>query len=286
MRAAIGKILFLLPDKPYLYWLYFKHHKRLLNLRHPKRYTEMITWLKLYGNLKGYAPLADKYAVREYVAQTVGERYLIPLLGVYERFDDIPFAGLPDQFVLKGTHGCGYNVIVKNKSKLDLQELRATFGRWMSENFYRFEREPQYKDIRPRIVAEQYLEDDSGSLRDYKFYCSGGEPRLIQVDTDRFTGHKSVLVDPDWKVFTTVQCATFEGLTPPPKPPQFEEMLRVVRKLAGAFPLVRVDLYVASGRVYFGELTFTPGSGIVEFTPKKTGDQEFARILRIAFPEH
>jgi hypothetical protein len=281
LRAAAGKVIGLLPDKPYVYWLYFKYHKRFANLCHPVRYTEMITWLKLYGRLERYSSLADKYEVREFVGKTIGEGYLIPLLGVYERFEDIPFDQLPDQFVLKGTHGCGYNVICRDKSKLDWAELRATFERWLGENFYRFEREPQYRDIRPRIVVEQYLEDDSGSLRDYKFYCTKGEPRLVQVDTDRFLGHKSVLMSPEWRMFESVQCSTFQNLTPPPCPERYAEMLEVVRRLAKAFPFVRVDLYVAGGRIYFGELTFTPGSGFAEFNPKKTGDQEFARILQL-----
>jgi hypothetical protein len=271
------------PDRLFVHLLYYKYQHKLLHLRKPRTYTEFIQWLKIYGGMERYTNLADKYAVRDYIADKVGAKYLIPLLGVYNSFDEIDFESLPNQFVLKGTHGCGYNLIVKDKSSLDLAAAKTDFDRWMSENFYVFEREPQYKGITPRIVCEQYLEDESGGLRDYKFYCGGGEPKMIQVDTDRFINHRSELMDPaTWTPIPTVQCGTFDLLdSAAPRPAKLDEMMRVVRTLAADFPFVRVDLYVSGDAIYFGELTFTPGSGIVTFDPAETGDAEFARIVGV-----
>jgi hypothetical protein len=284
VSEIIGKVkarmLDMLPDRVYLYLLYFRYQKQFLHLKHPKKYTEKIMWLKLHGNLETYTTLVDKYGVRDYIAKKLGEDYLIPLLGCWENFEDIQFNELPNRFVLKATHGSGYNFICKDKSKLDVAKLKMIFDGWMNENFFRFEREPQYKDIRPRIVCEEYMEDETGQLRDFKFYCANGRPKLIQVDTDRFSGHKSELLDPNWQKFTTVQCAAFGELEKPvTKPKMLKEMLDIATKLSKDFPFVRVDLYLVDDTIYFGELTFTPGSGIVQFEPSRTGDLEFARIL-------
>ncbi len=283
MARAKQYLLNLIPDRLFVFALYYKYQHKVLHLRRPRTYTEFIQWMKIYGGLERYTKLVDKYEVREYVADKIGEQYLIPLLGVYTSFDEIDFDSLPNQFVLKGTHGCGYNLIVSDKSKLDRAAAKADFDRWMSENFYVFERERQYKDVTPRIVCEEYLEDETGGLRDYKFYCGAGEPKLIQVDTDRFINHRSELMDPaTWTPFKTVQCGTFELLdTSMPRPAKLDEMMGLVRTLAADFPFVRVDLYVSGSRIYFGELTFTPGSGIVTFNPVESGDAEFARILGV-----
>ena len=277
------RIIELIPDRVFVRFLYWRYQHKRLHLRNPRTYTEFVQWLKIHGRLERYTRLADKYEVRPYIAQKIGQQYLIPLLGVYESFDEIDFGLLPDQFVLKGTHGCEYNVIVKDKQTLDVAAAKAKFDRWMRENFYVFEREVQYKDITPRIVCEQYLEDETGGLRDYKFYCSGGEAKMVQVDTDRFSNHRSELMDPrTWKPIETVQCGSFDVLDHKvTKPKKLREMLTIAETLAKDFPFVRVDLYVSGNRIYFGELTFTPGSGIVTFVPEATGDAEFARILSV-----
>lgn len=269
-----------LPDSLYLRLLYFKYHKRWPKLYRPTRYTEKIMWLKLHGHLERYTDLADKYSVRGYIGKRIGNEYLIPMIGSWESASEIPFENLPKSFVLKVTHGCGYNYIVRDKSKLDLAHVRTTLDEWMKEDFYKLEREPQYKYIKPRIICEEYLEDETGQLRDFKFYCGDGEPRIIQIDVDRFSDHKSELRDPDWVRFEAVQCGTFSGLDNPiPKPRKLKQMLEIASKLAAAFPMVRVDLYLVRDKIYFGELTFTPGSGLVQFEPAGSGDIEFSRIL-------
>ena len=255
-----------LPDNIYVRLYYFKNKRELLHLKDPKKFTQKIQWLKLHGNLEQLAAYADKYTVRPYIEQTVGKEYLVPLIGMWENFDDIPFETLPDRFVLKATHGCNYNFICKDKSKINLDELRTTVNQWMSENFYEQERETQYKDCEPRIICETYLEDETGGLRDYKIWCSKGKPVLVQVDSDRFTDHKSDIFDTKWKKMDQFSTATFGVVSDPiKKPKNLSEMLQVATKLSQAFPFVRVDLYTVDGKIYVGELTFTPGSGMVTF---------------------
>ena len=280
VRAALGKLYRLIPSKPFLAMTYRRVHGRWPDLKNPKRLTEIVVWLKLYGHLEQFAKYADKYTVREYVARKIGEKHLIPLIGVWERYEDIPFETLPDRFVLKASHGCEWNYICPDKSAIDHKALKARFDLWTSENFYYQERETEYRDCKPRIVCEQYMEDATGGLSDYKFYCSNGEPRMVQVDTERFIEHKSVLMDPQWRISKSVQCSTF-AVQPAQKPAQFEQMKTLARALSKDFPFVRVDLYAVGSEIYFGELTFTPGSGIVVFGPPESGDEAFGRIVNI-----
>lgn len=283
MRTYLTKIAETLPDRAFITLLFFKHHHRLLRLNNPDRFNEQIQWIKLNGNLERFSRYADKYTVREYVDSKVGARYLVPLHGVWDSFDDIDFDSLPRQFVLKATHGCGYNYICKDKSEMDVAEVKKNFDNWMRENFYIRERERQYKDCRPRIVAEKYLEDEAGQLTDYKFYCSKGAVTDIQVNQGRFS---SVMVDQhmdtDWKPVTTIESNLFSSSPETiKKPPHLKEMISLAEKLSEDFPFVRVDLYSVKGRVYFGELTFTPGSGLITFDRESDGDRELARLLKI-----
>jgi hypothetical protein len=277
-----SRLLRLLPDKPYLYLFFYLQRKELLRLKNPVKYSQKIQWLKLYGNLERFAPFADKYTVRSYIEATIGAQYLVPLLGVWDQASDIPFDALPEQFVLKATHGSGYNYICRDKSKLDVDEVRSTLDKWLREDFYRQEREPQYRGCMPRIVCEAYLEDESGGLRDFKFFCAGGVPKVIEVDTDRFTDHKSDLLDTNWNKLSYVSVATFgPDALPPKRPANLTAMLSIATKLSRAFPFVRVDLYSAGSKIYFGELTFTPGSGIIKLTPE-TGDEIFGNLVDLS----
>jgi hypothetical protein len=233
--------------------------------------------------MERFALYADKYTVRPYVEAKIGSKHLIPLLGVWDDFDNIPFDKLPKQFVLKVTHGCGYNYICKDKSTIDIETLRAKITGWQQEDFYKQEREPQYKPCVPRIVCEAYLEDPvTKELTDYKFYCSKGEPKAVQVDTERFIDHKSSLLGLDWKPLGYVQVATFSRTKKlPKKPNNLPEMIRIARKLSEDFPYVRVDLYSVNNKVYFSELTFTPGSGFVNLQPL-SGEIEFGKMIDLA----
>ena len=287
LRALHFKALQYLPDGVFIYLFYLKCTHRLLPLRNPRRFSEKITWLKIFGHMEQFGRFADKYTVREYIAERIGRGHLVPLYGVWGSFRDIPFESLPDQFVLKVTQGCGYNYICKDKSQVDYQKLKRLVDGWMSQDFYLQEREAQYKIGKPRIVCEAYLEDDSGSLRDYKFWCSQGEPKVIQVDTDRFTGHKCELLDTSWRRLPYAQAANFQVAADLAGPPVLlPEMLRIARVLSQGFPFVRVDLYMANGTVYFGELTFTPGSGIVTLDTDQ-GELELGKLVDIhAYAQH
>jgi hypothetical protein len=270
-----------LPDEWYLRLMYWHRQGTLLNLRNPQAYTAKIQWLKLYGGLDRYASYADKYKVREYVAETVGSQFLVPLIGVWENFEEIPFDKLPEQFALKATHGQGYNFICRDRSSLDLASLRHTANAWMSENFYHREREPQYREIIPRLIVEAYLEDESGALRDYKFPCFGGAPSLVQVLGDRARGTTENYYDLQWNLLPVRETELPNSYEPVPKPAALDEMVNLASRLSSRFPFVRVDLYCVADRIYFGELTFTPGSGIMSYQPSSY-DLEFGRPLDLS----
>lgn len=256
-----------MPDKVFIYLQYYQSQKRLLHLRNPQTYSEKLQWIKIYGNLKSYSTYADKYAVRAFIKKNIGEKYLIPMIGHWDTFEEIPFDELPNQFVLKATHGSGYNYVCTDKAKLDKKALKVEVARWNSENFYTFQREVQYKHLTPHLIAEHYLEDDSGELRDYKFTCSHGDIDFIEVHSNRNSGHSVQLMDQDWNQlpFKTIAGEPNAYL---PKPDNYDEVLSVVTKLAESFPFVRVDLYLVNGKIYFGELTFTPGDGTFPFVGK------------------
>lgn len=278
IKALAGHTINLLPDRPYLYLLFYRSLGEPLSLKNPQRFTQKIQWLKLNGRLERFAPFADKYTVRDYVEKKIGAKYLIPLIGVWDSVDDIPFDTLPNRFVLKLTKGCGYNYICKDMSKTDVADIKQTLRRWMGEDFYRQERERQYKPGKQRIVCEEYMEDESGGLRDYKIHCVDGVPRYVQVDTDRFTDHKSQILHTNWDDASSLNPDSFsEATSLPAKPRNLEAMLKLATTLSADFPYVRVDLYSVKNSIYFGELTFTPGSGIVKLP--LNADLEFGAMI-------
>ena len=238
---------------------------RSLNLDDPKTFNEMIQWMKLYDTTPLKTRLADKLTVRDWIKDKVGEQYLIPLLGVWDRFDEIEFDKLPDSFVLKCNHGSQMNVIVKDKAQLDIKQTKKKFDEWQRTN-YAFVNglELQYKDIRPVIIAEKYIEQMDSNLLDYKIHVFGGEPKIVQIIGDRiFETHdgKEAFVDLNWNhydlKFHTYD--TYKAL--PQKPDNLNEMIYIARTLGAEFRYVRVDLYNVDGNILFGEMTFTPKSG-------------------------
>lgn len=237
-----------------------------LNLLAPKSFNEKIQWLKLNDNIPIKTTLSDKYAVREWVEKRIGSSYLIPLLGVWDRYDDINFESLPKSFVLKCNHGSGYNVIVKDKATMDHDAIRADFSVWMSTNdAFLFGFELQYKDIHRRIVAESYIEQLDGDLYDYKIHVFNGEPKIIQVigtrDIEKHTA-RQIFLNTDWEQVDPMYL-TYKAFDKKPiKPENLEELLWVAKKLGKDFLYVRVDLYDVSGKILFGEMTFTPFSGM------------------------
>ncbi len=269
IRFKIIKMLGFIPDKPMLELQYYIKHKRKLNLKNPKRYTEKIQWYKLYYRDPVMCQCVDKYGVREYIKSKGMEDILNTLYGVYDSFDEIDFSKLPDKFVMKTTNGSGTNFICKDKSTIDYVKLKEQFGNFFNQSSTSAGREWVYKAGDAKIIVEQLLEDpksSDGSISDYKFLCFGGKPEYVVYDVDRFVNHKRNIYDTNWNdlhIESDCKCCDREI----EKPEKLDEMLEIAEKLSKDFPAVRVDLYCIEGKIYFGELTFFPWSGYVQYTP-------------------
>jgi len=245
--------------------------RRQLNLDNPTTYTEKLQWLKLYDHRPGYTRLVDKYEVKEYVTGKIGEEHVIPVLGVWDRVEDIDFDMLPDQFVLKTTHDSGGIIICKDKKELDVAASRKKLRHFLKRNYYIYSREWPYKNVKPRIIAERYLEDSKqGELRDYKFFTFGGEPKVLYIAQGRGKGEATVadFFDMDFNHLPFTIDHDMAAV-PPQKPVQFEEMKRLAAILSEGTPQLRVDFYEVDGRVYFGEMTFFHCSGLCPFHPEE-----------------
>lgn len=258
-----------MPDERYLKLKYKNVFGRDLDLENPKTFNEKLQWLKLYNRKPEYTMMVDKYKVREYIAQTLREEYLIPLLGVWDDPDEIDFDALPDQFVLKCNHNSGLGMcICKDKSKLDIPKVKAELRKGLKQDYYLTGREWPYKDVPRKIVAEKYMEDASGELRDYKFYCFNGVMKFVMINSDRNTP-KPTRADYfdrnfNWLDFTW---GYSHAEVQPQKPEQFEKMVAIAEKLAAGLPHIRIDLYECNGQIYFGELTFFDGGGFDKIEP-------------------
>lgn len=261
-----------LPDQIYLKFVYWGETGKKLNLDTPITFNEKLQWIKLNDRKPEYSKYADKYNVRSYVSKIIGEQYLIPLLGVYDSVEEIDWDSLPNKFVLKCTHGSGSNIICTDKEILDIEVTKMKLGKWMKKSWYWFGREWCYKDIKPRIICEKYLVDESGTeLKDYKIFCFNGEPKLIQVDFSRFVEHKRNLYSVDWKyVDGTIKYPNQPSFNIK-KPQKLDDMLRCAKILSGNIPHVRIDFYSINDQIYFGEMTFYHGSGYEEFEPESLG---------------
>lgn len=237
------------------------------NLDSPQTFNEKIQWLKLHDRNPQYIQLVDKYEVKKYISNKIGEEYVVPTLGVYDSFDEIDFALFPKQFVLKCTHDSGSVVICKNKAEFDKNNIKEIFEKNLKRNFYWIGREWPYKNITGKIIVEKYMASSAGMV-DYKFMCFNGIPRIIFTCTERFEeeGLKVTFFDLNWNKLE------FERHYPSSrkkikKPQNLELMLCLSRRLSEGIPFVRVDFYEIEGKVYFGELTFYPGGGMEEFKP-------------------
>ena len=264
-----------LSDEDYIKKQFKAVFGRKLDLESPETYNEKLQWLKLYDRDPLYTKLVDKYLVREYVKEKIGEEYLIPLIGVWERAEDIDFDSLPESFVLKCNHNSGGLFICKDKGQLTpekIAEVRVKLDRSLKYDFYLHSREWPYKDVPRRIIAEKYMEDESEKeLKDYKFFTFGGKVKAILMTTGRFDKGKTGFD------FFDENCQRIEGLKrgkPNSKgdvklPKETEDMIALAEKLAAGIPQVRVDLYLVNGKIFFGEMTFFPGSGFTKFEPEK-----------------
>ena len=261
----------IIPDKIYLKILYKMITGKKLNLKNPQTFNEKIQWLKLYDRNPEYTRLVDKYAVREYIKETLGEEYLFPLVGgPWESVDEIDFAKLPDQFVLKCTHDSGSVIICKDKKEFDIEAAKKKLRKAMQINFYYIAREWPYKNVKPRIIAEKYMVDESGNdLKDYKIFNFNGEPKLIQVDFDRFSDHhRHNYYNLNWEYWDVqILCPSAPEIKVE-KPEKLEELLEMSRILSKGCPHVRTDFYLINGKIYFGEITFYHQGGYAEITPE------------------
>lgn len=274
MREMVYILSHVIPDRLYLKIKYYQCLRRRLRLNDPTTFNEKLNWLKLYDRNPEYMKMVDKYEVREHIAKTIGEEYLIPLFSVYDDVEDIDWSELPRSFVLKCTHGSGFNIICRDKTKLDIVSSKKKLQKWMRENLFWYGREWPYKYVQPRIICESYMVDESGiELKDYKIFCFGGEPKLIQVDYDRFTNHKRNLYDMDWNYIRASIQYPSDPATTIKKPENLEIMINVSKKLAENIPHVRIDLYNIEGKVFFGEMTFYHGSGFEKFQPEDFNKQ-------------
>lgn len=288
MNNTLRKISRLIPDRIYLQLHFRSRTGKRLNLKAPKTFNEKLQWLKLYDRKPEYTTMVDKYAAKKYVAEKIGEEHIVPTLGVWDTFDDIDFNLLPNRFVLKCTHDSGGLVICRDKSKLDIDAAREKINKSLGKNYYWHGREWPYKNVKPRIIAEKYLEESGeesteiAGLTDYKFYCFNGTPQYLYVSKgleDHSTAKISFLTL-DWQFapFKRSDFAGFDSL--PPKPTKLDEMIEIAGKLAEGKKFLRVDLYQVDDKIYFSELTFSPCSGMMPCEPREW-DRKLGDMLRI-----
>lgn len=281
------------PDAAYLKLLFHKTTGYELNLENPRTFNEKLQWLKLYDRNPVYTIMVDKFAVKGYVASIIGDEYIIPTIGVWDKFEEIEFDSLPEQFVLKCTHDSGGVVICRDKEHFNVEKAREKISRALGHNFYYRYREWPYKDVRPRIIAESYLEDTDNAvsgqdmvLNDYKLQCFNGEFDNIFVAEGRFSkrGVRYHYFDRDWNYipycpYEDVDISSLQKL----RPKHYDEMIEIAEKLSAGLPQLRVDLYEVNGKVYFGELTFYSQSG---FDTDITHEADSILGAKLILPDH
>ena len=278
MKKVLRKLTHLIPDKLYLKLKYKKRVGKKLNLKEPQSFNEKLQWIKLYDRNPNYSILVDKCEVKKYVADKLGKEFIIQTLGVWDKFDNIDFNALPNQFVLKCTHDSGGLVICRDKSKFDIEKAKKKINNSLKNNYYWHGREWPYKNVKPRIIAEQYMDDfnpeDEGygnGLTDYKFFCFNGEPKMLYVSRG-LENHATAQIsfydlECNEMPFKRTDYAGIKGQLHKPK--RLDDMILIAKKLAteigSAFS--RIDLYEINEKIYFSEITFFPCSGFLPFDP-------------------
>ncbi len=282
MVKRIRYALRFLPDTLYIQLNYYAHFKKFAHLKNPCTYNEKLNWLKLHDHNPIYTTLVDKYEAKKYISNQIGGGYCIPTIGIWDHFDEIAFDKLPDQFVLKCTHDSEGIVIIKDKSAFDINEAENKLENSLRQNFFFIGREWAYKYVKPRIIAEPYLEDiRDGELRDYKFFCFHGEPKVMYIASGRSANKtKFDYFDMNFHHLNIAQKYPNADATLS-KPSAFDEMIRLSKVLSKDFIHVRVDFYEVNGKCYVGELTFYPLSGFIPFQPNEW-DQIFGGWLDLS----
>ena len=270
-----------IPDEKYLSIAYRIKLGKRLNLTNPETLNEKLQWLKIHDRRPEYTIMVDKYEAKKYISDRIGQEYVVPTLGVWESFNDINFDVLPNQFVLKCTHDSGGLCICLDKSTFNITAARKKIESCLKHNYYWGQREWAYKNVKPRIIAEPYMVDESGvELKDYKVFCFNGKPDYVEVDFNRWIEHKLNPYDFEWNPLNFCDKSKNDYSANIPKPKRIKDMYRLAEKLSEGYPFLRVDFYAIYDRLYVGELTLCPGSGFIQFDPKEI-DYKYGKKLKI-----
>ena len=270
LDSCLLNLSFLFPDKLYLSLRFRLIFGKWIDWENPSTYNEKLQWLKLYNRKSEYTLLVDKSEVKQFVSSTIGSEYVIPTLGIWNEFDDIDFNSLPNQFVIKTTHGGGGTgvVICHDKKTLDKAKAKSKIQKSLKHNIYTTLREWPYKDVTPRVLVEEYISDERKSLPvDYKFYCFNGEPKILAVATEREIKTCFDYYDMSFNHLPFTQGGQ-NSLKELSKPETMDSMIEIARKLSQNIPHVRIDMYEVHGQIYFGEFTFFDSSGFAKFEPE------------------
>ena len=261
-------------DEKYLKLMFRARMGRRLNLKNPQTFNEKLQWLKLYNRKPEYSDMVDKCEAKKYVAERIGEEFIIPTLGVWDSFDEIDFSSFPNQFVLKCTHDSGGLVICKDKANFDIDEARRKINRSLENDYYLWGREWPYKDVLPRIIAEPLLKDDATKegeqecLTDYKLFCFNGVPKIIYISKDKAQNPTTDFFDMEFN-HLPIRMRDPNSNFLPEKPEKFDEMKKIAKILSAGIPHLRVDFYCANKQLYVGELTFYHCSGFAPIQPEE-----------------
>jgi len=256
-------------DKSFVQKQAFERLGRKINWKSPQTYNDYVNLIKIDPKSERLWIYVDKWEVRKFVKKKVGGGILNKIYDVYNNVDEIQLDKLPNKFVLKATHGSGWNIICKDKKNLNWRRVKAKLERWLETNYYDLYKERMYRQISPQIICEKYLKDKNRELRDYKFWCWYGNPKFVQVDINRFTKNmRRNFYDTSWNKlpFSKLYTRTTKTIK---QPKNFEKMIKIVEDLSANFTHVLIDLYNVNGKIYFGEITFIPGSGLNSFKPDK-----------------
>ena len=267
-RVVLARRLRFLPDRPFALAKHAIFQGELTTLRRPRTWSQLLAAKNLEPQSELVHRTSDKYEVRSYVTEKVGEQYLIPLYSLLTDASELDFDALPGPCVIKGTHGCDMTILLPDTAAADRAAIRETVRRWLRTDFFVDGwRESPYRGLQPRAVIEEFIGDGTPPT-DYKFFMFGGEPGMVVVDQDRFTGHTSTMLTPEWREFAVSGRFAFADNLPA-QPSNFSEMLDVARALSKDFAFVRIDLYNVDGKIYFGEITHNPGGGLVRLQPRE-----------------
>lgn len=283
LESSLGRKM---GDEEYLKRMFKLKMGYELDLESPRTYNEKLQWLKINYHNPDCVTMVDKYLSKQYVADRIGQQYVVPLYGVWERFDEIDFDALPEQFVLKTTHDCGGVVVCKDKASFDKEKAKKFLEKHLADEYFYHCREWPYKNVKPRIIAEKFMKDSEGQaeegLTDYKFFCFDGEPKAMFIATDRASKDTETKFDFYDMEFNHLPFTNGHPNSDKPieKPKQFELMIALAKKLSEGLPHVRVDFYESEGKIYFGELTFFHWGGFVPFEPKQW-DEIFGSWIKL-----